>query len=152
MREICTDKKKSRQNSSTLTERSVVGANVVAGGELSSEGGFPNTGRAQHADLVSGHSFVARVLFSLHSRELRRRAETREQTLTRDSVSTDRTARNRTEQRVSEVSFSLRFSTLRSPIGENKNLHVRRDLVSPPRSRAGICFSSRSFRTLRLAM
>lgn len=50
----------------SLTQRSVVGANVIAGGELRCKGGFPYPRCTQHADFVSGHSFVARVLLCLY--------------------------------------------------------------------------------------
>ena len=120
----------------TLTQRSVVGADVVAGGELSREGSFPNPGRAQHADLVSGHSFVARVLFSLHSRKLRRRAETREQKERRLKHAADsdmrlgyrpqEQGRNRVSRR---FCFVLRYHSRRFfPSG----VKMHRDLVSHP--------------------
>lgn len=70
------DRNRGAGNVLALTEGSVVGANVIAGGELCGEGGFPDPGRAQHADFVSGHSFVARVFLRLHAGKLRRGAET----------------------------------------------------------------------------
>lgn len=59
----------------SLTQRSVVGANVIAGGELRCKGGFPYPRCTQHADFVSGHSFVTRVLLCLYPWKLWRRAE-----------------------------------------------------------------------------
>lgn len=59
----------------SLTQRSVVSANVIAGGELRCKGGFPYPRCTQHADFVSGHSFVARVLLRLYPWKLWRRAE-----------------------------------------------------------------------------
>lgn len=66
---------KNGETCDSLTQRSVVGANVIAGGELRCKGGFPYPRCTQHADFVSGHSFVARVLLCLYPWKLWRRAE-----------------------------------------------------------------------------
>lgn len=63
------------KNDHMLTERGVVSANVVARGELCSQGGFSDFRRAQHAHFVRRHPIAAGFLFCLHAGELRGRAE-----------------------------------------------------------------------------
>lgn len=57
-----------------LTEGGVVGADVVARGELRRESGFPDFRCTQHAHFVSSHPLAAGVLLRLHAGELRGRA------------------------------------------------------------------------------
>lgn len=71
-----------------LTEGSVVSANVVAGSELRSEGGFSDFRRAQHAYFVSRHPLAAAFLPRFHVGELRGRTKKSEREKERNETPT----------------------------------------------------------------